>query len=112
MKTRTEFEAMSKTKLDAYGNQTFGIDLDHRRKKSDMIDELMRLQESNAVQQPVNVVPDDQVRVTVTDYSSSSGVLLFVNGRSFNLPIGKTVTIPAFVLPSLEAVPDVAFTKE
>lgn len=52
------------------------------------------------------------VRVTVTDYSSSSGVPLFVNGREFHFPIGKTVSVPAYVLASLAAVADVQFTIE
>lgn len=150
MKTREELEAMTKDQLDAYGNEHFGIDLDSRRKKGDMITCLLEAQAKKAAEQEAapqsdqpnddepdeisqdaadpeqeqeaELQPEEQVTtlvadgrdvvVTVTDYTSSSGVPLFVNGREFHFPIRKPVRVPAFVPASLAAVAEVTFTIE
>lgn len=54
----------------------------------------------------------DHVTVTVTAFSQTKGVELVVNGRPFLFPIGKSVTVPAWALPSLAAVGGARFTVE
>lgn len=112
MKTRTQLEAMTKQELDEHAKETHGVDLDRRRKKAALVDEILSLQQGQGPAPSEAPKPEGKVRITVTRYPSSSGVPLNVNGKRFHLPIGKRVTVPEWVLPSLEAVAGLEFTKE
>lgn len=131
-KTPEQLEAMTKAELDAYGNEALGVDLDRRRTKEALIEEILRLQAEQKPDEPVAegepspepaagqegkteqepVGAEGTVRITVTAYTSSSGVPLSINGRRFNLPINRPVTVPAWVLPTLETIGGLRFTKE
>ena len=134
IKTREEFEAMTKEQLDAYGNEHFGIDLDSRRKKNDMIWSLLKAQQAMIDEReelgddadtsgdqsdlgtntddadPVSE-PDGDASITVTHYPGSH-VPLRVNGRSFTLPVGRCVKVPAWVLPTLDTVAGLKYKQE
>lgn len=63
-------------------------------------------------EEPAPVEQRDTLRVTVTEFSQTRGIDLIVNGRGFHFPLGKPVTVPAWVLPSLAAVGGATFTVE
>lgn len=129
MKTREDFEAMTKAELDAYGNEVFGVDLDGRLAKAKMIDELMRLQEEHAATEPPADDPAEEpeadepeeataasgaemVTITCTYFPDTAGVPVNINGRRLHLPLNKPVPVPAWMLPSLENIRGLRFTKE
>lgn len=130
MKTPEQLEAMTRREIDRYAAEVFGAELDARASKGDMIAEVLRLQEKTGDTEPEAEqnakseaqIPDnaeqhasststETVRVTVTDFAHSSGVPLIVNGKRFDLPIGKPVEVPAHVIGALKAA-GVPFTKE
>ena len=41
--TKTDLNNMNKDQLEAYAKKEFGVDLDRRRKKSDLVDEVLKL---------------------------------------------------------------------
>ena len=41
--TKTDLSNMNKIQLEAYAKKEFGIDIDRRRKKSDLVDEVLKL---------------------------------------------------------------------
>ena len=43
--TKTDLSNMNKIQLEAYAKKEFGIDIDKRRKKSDLVDEVLKLAE-------------------------------------------------------------------
>lgn len=122
MKTPEQLEVMTKAEIDRYAAEVFGATLDARASKGELIAEVLRLQEQTGDTEPEPEqnakseaqIPDnakrhasasspETVRVTVTEYPHSSGVPLHINGRSFLLPIGKAVDVPAYVIPALDA---------
>ena len=115
MKTAEELEAMTKAQLDTYGNETHGIDLDSRRKKSDMIADILKAQE------PVDddPAPANPLTMFVAVQDQPDGVDLVVkrkrNGLPYyarlHLPDNTPTEIPLWALPTLEAT-NIAFIVE
>ncbi|MEQ9131098.1 MAG: Rho termination factor N-terminal domain-containing protein [Salinisphaeraceae bacterium] len=126
MKTEQELRKMTKTELDTYGNEVFGIDLDSRRTKDDMVADLLEIQAKQAesgggdvdpgpdpdARSKAPAAPKDMVTVTVTRCPATAGVDLVLNGKSFHLPINQPTPVPPSVAAALRQAVDVAFTEE
>lgn len=102
---------VSKDELLAYAGEVYGLELSGSLTKAQIIAEIGK--------QPLQVSPhapepalDGAVIVTVTRATTSGGLSLGINGRRFLFPIGEPVTVPGWVIPTLETLPDIAFTKE
>lgn len=140
MKTKTELKKMDPEELEAYAKEAFGVDLDRRKNKATLIDEVVTLQagdhpaesgqstpeaevetgSANPEPTPDDTPPEDEeedqgdeqeaevaesetdgmVNVTVTRFGGSE-VPLVVNGKRFNLPVGRRVQLPSWALPAL-----------
>lgn len=114
MKTSEALEAMSKTEIDAYAWEQHGIKLDARRTKADMIAQLQGALGEEAPSEVEAGEPSapETVQVTITEAPTSPEVVLYINAARFALPVNRAITVPAWILPTLEAATGVRFTKE
>jgi hypothetical protein len=111
-----DFDQMTKLELEAYGRE-HGIELDRRLKKATLIEQLGAHRDAEpqtvaAVRFAADAMAEEigPVAITITQ-SRESPVRVAVNGRWLTFPIGKPITVPAFVLPVLDAA-GISYSKD
>jgi hypothetical protein len=116
---RMDFARMTKAQIGAYGAER-GIHLDERAMtKAQMIAALEAAlpQAATEALRPAAALDAEKldadlasVQITITR-SPARPVRVSVNGRALTLPVGVPVTVPAFVLPVLDAA-GVRYSKD
>lgn len=116
---------MSKKDLIANAFERFGKRFGRRNNKRTLINSILYL-EGQEVEGDLAEEQDSgkegtaadggagpgEARVTITRCPDSTGVHLNINGRRFDLPPHETMTVPAWILPTLRNAMGISFTVE
>jgi hypothetical protein len=101
-----DFDKMTKAQIGAYAAER-RINLNEREMtKTQMIAALEEALAAKgaAIAEAAQAVADEIAPGTITiTHSDASPVRVAVNGRWLMFPVGKPITVPAFVLPVLDA---------